>query len=111
MAIDSSGGLSVGQRLDRIEGDLKEVLRRLDVYATEADVRELKGKVDHIADVGSRHAQDALALAEKVDGRVRTLEGAYVDRTALRTLAAFLIVQFLVIIGLGLGLVYELLKR
>lgn len=110
MAIDA-GGLSVGQRLDRIEGDLKEVLRRLDVYATEADFRELKGRVDHIADTGSRHAQDALTLATKVDERLRGVEGAYVRRDGMRALAGFLVVQLLVIIGLGLGLVYELLKR
>lgn len=110
MAIDSGGGLSVGQRLDRIEGDIKEVLRRLDVYATEADVRELKGRVDQISEQ-ARHGQDALTLAEKVDGRLRTVEGTFVDRTGMRTLAAFLIVQFLVIIGLGLGLVYEMLKH
>lgn len=111
MAIDNGGGLTVGQRLDRIEGDLKEVLRRLDVYATEADFRELKGRVDHIQDVGSRHAQDALALSKVVDERLRAVEGKYVDRGGMRTLAAFLIVQFLVIIGMGLGLVYELLKH
>lgn len=111
MAIDNGGSLSVGQRLDRIEGDLKEVLRRLDVYATEADFRELKGKVEHLSDQGSRSAQDALVTAKDVDSRLRKVESDYTGRASLRALAAFLVIQFLVIIGLGLGLVYELLRH
>ena len=89
MGIDAAGGLTVGQRLDRIEASVVEVLRKLDIFAKETDL-------------------------QKVESRVTIVEqgqSAFVRRGALWAMLGFCIVQTLVIIGLGLGLVYELLKQ
>lgn len=110
MSIDS-GALSVGQRLDRIEADLKEILRRFEVFATDAELKELKGKVDHINEAGTRHAQDAFEKSSKVESRVEAIEKSYLSRGVAWNLVAFIVVQMLVIVGLGLGLIYEILNR
>jgi len=89
VGIDAAGGLTVGQRLDRIEASVVEVLRKLDIFAKETDL-------------------------QKVESRVTIVEqgqSAFVRRGALWAMLGFCIVQTLVIIGLGLGLVYELLKQ
>jgi len=75
--------------LDRIEASVVEVLRKLDIFAKETDL-------------------------QKVESRVTIVEqgqSAFVRRGALWAMLGFCIVQTLVIIGLGLGLVYELLKQ
>jgi hypothetical protein len=110
VAIDA-GGLTVGQRLDRIEADLKEILRRFEVFATDAEVKELKGRVDHVYDAGSRQAQDAYIKAERLEVRLDKVEKSYLPRGTFWGLIAFICVQFLAIIGLALGLLYEILNH
>lgn len=110
MAVDA-GGLTVGERLRRIEDELREVLRRLEVYATEGDLRELKGRLEELTTKGSQQAQTALRLAEKNDNRLDTIERSYVGKGWIVALVGFIVVQFLAIIGLGLGFVYQLVSR
>ena len=74
--------------MDRIEASVVEVLRKLDIFAKESDLQKLESRIDTL---------------EK-------LQPYYVRRAAFWGFQAFIVVQFLVIIGLGLGLVYEILR-
>lgn len=85
MAVDPAGGLTVGNRLDRIEGKLETIILKLEVFAKATDV-------------------------EKLDTRVVSIERSYVGRGTLWGLVAVVVAQFLVILGLGLGYVYEILR-
>jgi hypothetical protein len=83
--VENNGGLSVGTRLDRIENKIDEIGRRLEVFATEGALHDLAIKVERI-------------------------DQQYVRRNVLWAVIAFAFVQLLVIIGLGLGLIYEVLR-
>ncbi len=102
------------QRIDRLERDIDKVQdeiallhsssMQLVTTAFAEMERRLGAKIDG-------NAGEVVARIEKLVDRIATIERLYVSRSLLTGLVAFLVVQFLVVIGLGLGLVYELLRK
>lgn len=80
------GAIGLDERLNRLEHNDQQILLKLEGLARGTEVETLRGKVE-------------------------TIEKSYVSKGTLTSVVVFAIVQFLVIIGLGLGLVYELLRQ
>jgi hypothetical protein len=101
-------------RIDRLERDVDRInsdiallhsgsMQLVTTAFTEME-RRLGEKID-------AHTSEVVARVDKLSDRTATIERFYVTRGLLTGLIAFLVVQFLVVIGLGLGLIYELLAR
>ncbi len=101
-------------RIDRLERDVDRVnaeiatlhsgsMQLVTTAFTEME-RRLGEKID-------AHTDAVVVRMEKLADRISVIERFYVTRSLLTGLVAFLIVQFLVVIGLGLGLVYELVRK
>lgn len=81
-----AGAIGLDERLHRLESNDQQILIKLESLARATD-------------------QEALVR------RVEIIERAYVGKSTVTAVIVFSIVQFLVIIGLGLGLIYEFLKK
>jgi hypothetical protein len=79
------GAIGLDERLFRLEGNDHEILRKLENLTTKNDMYALSTRVDAI-------------------------ERSYVSKAVVTAVVVFCVVQFIVIIGMGLGLVYELLR-
>ena len=96
-ALEEAGVLSMGDGLPPGALGLDERLHRL-----EEGNRRIEAQVQRLAS-----NDDVTGIRT----RVEAIERNYVGRGAIWAVAITLIAQFLVIIGLGLGLVYELVKH
>jgi hypothetical protein len=81
-----TGAIGLNERLARLEANDQQILTKLETLARNTDVTAL-------------------------EARLTIVERNYVGKGTIWTFAAFITVQFLVIVGLGLGLVYEILRK
>lgn len=79
------GAIGLDERLGRLEHNDQQILLKLESLARATDMQSLAARLEQV-------------------------ERSYVGKSTVTGIIVFSIVQFLVIIGMGLGLVYQMIK-
>lgn len=101
-------------RVDRLEKDVDRVQEQINSLHSSSMQLVTTAFTEMERRLGEKIDRVTQELGDKLDKqseRINVIERSYVTRSMLTALVGFLIVQFLVIIGLGLGLLYEVLSR
>ncbi len=104
----------IDSRVDRLERDVDRVQEQINILHSSSMQLVTTAFTDMERRLGDKIDKANQEISSKLDEqskRINAIENSYVTRGMLTGMVGFLIVQFLVIIGLGLGLLYEVLSR
>lgn len=106
-----AGGLTVGQRFDRLELRFDALYTRLESLATRHDVEILRGRVDVMEREGSWHVRDLLKSADmaaterrELQIRVEALERAQAASVSVGADRRWILGTVLAVLALVVGL-------